>query len=115
MAALRKSSNNRNKENEFREGGGVAERQAFPPKDPAARKVSYKPDARLWVGSVQEGGSSTQANAKSGTERTSPHCLLPTRAGACRQGCSVCFWSQPQIKTTCQHGKKGTEQVPRVR
>ncbi|XP_015144011.2 uncharacterized protein LOC423752 isoform X2 [Gallus gallus] len=38
MAALRKSSNNRNKENEFREGGGVAERQAFPPKDPAARK-----------------------------------------------------------------------------
>ncbi|XP_010712718.1 uncharacterized protein LOC104911952 [Meleagris gallopavo] len=34
-AGLRKLSNNRNKENEFREGGGMAERQA---KDPAARK-----------------------------------------------------------------------------
>ncbi|XP_031458938.1 uncharacterized protein LOC116235105 isoform X1 [Phasianus colchicus] len=37
-AGLRKLSNNRNKENEFREGGGTAERQAFPPKDPATRK-----------------------------------------------------------------------------
>ncbi|XP_074881983.1 uncharacterized protein LOC142030168 [Buteo buteo] len=36
---LRKSSNNRNnKENEFREAGNMAERQAFPSKDPAVRK-----------------------------------------------------------------------------
>ncbi|XP_064369955.1 uncharacterized protein LOC112980235 isoform X3 [Dromaius novaehollandiae] len=39
MIGLRKSSNNRsNKENEFREACGVAEGQAFPPKDPAVRK-----------------------------------------------------------------------------
>ncbi|KAM6067144.1 uncharacterized protein VSU04_006574 isoform 1-T4 [Chlamydotis macqueenii] len=39
MVGLRKSSNNKNnKENEFREAGGMAEEQAFPSKDPAVRK-----------------------------------------------------------------------------
>ncbi|XP_071419977.1 uncharacterized protein [Pithys albifrons albifrons] len=38
MVGLRKSSNNRNKENEFREAGSMAEGQAFPSKDPAVRK-----------------------------------------------------------------------------
>ncbi|XP_027575263.1 uncharacterized protein LOC113987100 isoform X4 [Pipra filicauda] len=38
MVGLRKSSNNRNKENEFREAGSMAEGQAFPSKDPSVRK-----------------------------------------------------------------------------
>nr|XP_047925100.1 uncharacterized protein LOC106029971 isoform X2 [Anser cygnoides] len=39
MSGLRKLSNNRNnKENEFTEAGSMAEGQAFPSKDPAARK-----------------------------------------------------------------------------
>ncbi|KFU96982.1 hypothetical protein N339_01606, partial [Pterocles gutturalis] len=38
MVGLRKSSNNGNKENEFREAGNVAEGQAFPSKDAAVRK-----------------------------------------------------------------------------
>lgn len=48
MVGLRKSSNNRNnKENEFREVGSMAEGQAFLSKDPAVKKVSDKPGARL--------------------------------------------------------------------
>lgn len=48
MSGLRKLSNNRNnKENEFTETGSMAEGQAFPSKDPAARKVSDKLGARL--------------------------------------------------------------------
>ncbi|XP_067995860.1 uncharacterized protein [Melanerpes formicivorus] len=38
MVGLRKLTNNRNKENEFREAGSMAEGQAFPSKDPALRK-----------------------------------------------------------------------------
>lgn len=84
MSGLRKLSNNRNnKENEFTEAGSMAEGQAFPSKDPAARKVSDKLGARLRVGSVGEAGrSSAHASAEQGTRRTSQHCLLPTRAGA---------------------------------
>lgn len=54
---LRKPSNNRNnKENEFREAGNMAERQAFLSKDPVVRKVSDKLGARLRVGPVGEAG-----------------------------------------------------------
>lgn len=63
MVGLRKLSNNRNKENEYREAGSMTEVQAFPSKDPAVRKVSDKLGVRLQVGSVGEAGrSSAQAD-----------------------------------------------------